>query len=92
MFENVPLILFRFLRFVSDCLWDSIVENVVKCHSWHEMRIRGLFDLVPRVMFLQIPRTRLSTLGSRIFSISGPSTWNDLPLPLQQNPSGLIPV
>ena len=35
---------------------------------------------------LQIPRTRLSTLGSRAFSVFGPSTWNDLPLPLRQKP------
>ena len=36
---------------------------------------------------LQIPRTRLSTVGSRAFSLCGPSTWNDLPLPLRQKPS-----
>ena len=36
---------------------------------------------------LQIPRTRLSTVGSRAFSVFGPSTWNDLPLPLRQKPS-----
>ena len=31
---------------------------------------------------LQIPCTRLSTVGSCAFSVFGPSTWNDLPLPL----------
>ena len=36
---------------------------------------------------LQIPRTRLSTVGSCVFSVFSPSTWNDLPLPLQQKPS-----
>ena len=38
---------------------------------------------------LQIPYTtyRLSTVGSCAFSVFGPSTWNDLPLPLQQKPS-----
>ena len=36
---------------------------------------------------LQIPRTRHSTVGSRAFSVFGPSTWNDLPLPLRQKPS-----
>ena len=36
---------------------------------------------------LQVPRTRLSTVGSRAFSVFGPSTWNDLPLPLRQKPS-----
>ena len=36
---------------------------------------------------LQIPCTRLSTVGSRAFSVFGPSTWNDLPLHLRQKPS-----
>ena len=36
---------------------------------------------------LQILRTRLSTAGSRAFSVFGPSAWNDLPLPLRQKPS-----
>ena len=36
---------------------------------------------------LQIPRTRLSTVGSSAFSVFGPSTWNDLALPLRQKPS-----
>ena len=34
---------------------------------------------------LQILRTRLPTVGS--FSVFGPSTWNDLPLPLRQKTS-----
>ena len=33
---------------------------------------------------LLIPCSRLSTVGSRAFSVFGPSTWNDLPLPLRQ--------
>ena len=42
---------------------------------------------------LQIPRTRLSTVGSRAFSVFGPSTGNDLPLPLRQKTlSGLIEI
>ena len=36
---------------------------------------------------LHIPRARLSTVGFRAFSVFGPSTWNDLPLPLRQKPS-----
>ena len=36
---------------------------------------------------LQIPRTRLSAVGSRAFSVFCPSTWGDLPLPLRQKPS-----
>ena len=35
---------------------------------------------------LQIPRIRLSTVGSRALSVFGPSTLSDLPLPLRQNP------
>ena len=40
-----------------------------------------------QILSLQIPRTSLSTVGSRAFSVFGPSTWNDLPLPLRQKPS-----
>ena len=36
---------------------------------------------------LQIPRTRLSTVGVRAFSVFGPFTLNDLHLPLRQEPS-----
>jgi hypothetical protein len=36
---------------------------------------------------LHIPRVKLSTFGSRSFSVSGPSTWNTLPLSLRQKPS-----
>ena len=36
---------------------------------------------------LQTARTRLSTVGSRAFSVFGPSTWNDLHLALRQKPS-----
>ena len=46
-------------------------------------RLRSASD----TLSLQIPRTRLSTVGSCAFSVFGPSTWNDLPLPLRQKPS-----
>ena len=36
---------------------------------------------------LQIPRARLSSVGSRAFSVFSPSTWNHLPLPLRQKRS-----
>ena len=36
---------------------------------------------------LQVPRARLSTFASCAFSVFGPSTWNDLPLPLRQKHS-----
>ena len=37
---------------------------------------------------LQIPHTRLSTVaGSCAFFVFGPSTWNDLHLPVRQKPS-----
>ena len=35
---------------------------------------------------LQIPRTRLFTVGSRAFSVFGPSTWSELSLLLGRNP------
>ena len=36
---------------------------------------------------LRIPRTKLATVGPRAFSVSGPSSWNKLPLSLRQKPS-----
>ena len=33
---------------------------------------------------LQIPRTRLSTLGPGVFFVFGPSAWNDFLFPLRQ--------
>ena len=36
---------------------------------------------------VQISRTRLSTVGSRAFSVFGPSAWSELPLPLRQTTS-----
>ena len=44
--------------------------------------LRSAFDSLS----LQIPRTRLSTVGSRLFSVFGHSEWNDL-LPLRLKPS-----
>ena len=41
----------------------------------------------PDTLSLQIPRTRLSTVGSRAFSVLGASTWSDLPRRLRQKPS-----
>ena len=49
-------------------------------------RKNPLVLLFPAVLYpalsLQIPRTRLSTVGSRAFSVFGPSAWNNLPLSL----------
>ena len=42
---------------------------------------------VSYTLSLQIPCTRLSAVGSCAVSVCGPFTWNDLPLPLQENPS-----
>ena len=36
---------------------------------------------------LCIPRTKLSSAGARSFSVSGPTTWNSLPLSLCQTPT-----
>ena len=38
-------------------------------------------------LVLRIPRTKLSTFGSRSFSAYGPSLWNTLPLSIRQKPS-----
>ena len=47
----------------------------------HSCTLRSASD----TLSLQIPRTRLSTVGSCAFSVFGPSAWNDLPL--RQKPS-----
>ena len=36
------------------------------------------------ILSLQMPHSRLSTVGSRTYCVFGPSAWNDLPLPLWQ--------
>ena len=41
---------------------------------------------------LQIARTRHSTVGSRDFSVFGPSAWNDLPLRPTEILSGLLQI
>ena len=38
-------------------------------------------------LLLRIPRTKLSTFGSRSFSAYGPFLWNTLPLSIRQKPS-----
>ena len=67
---------FRTLRFASD-LWD--------CFQLYtpSRTLRSASD----TLSLQIPRTRLSTVGSRTVSVFGPSTWNGISLPLRRKPS-----
>ena len=36
---------------------------------------------------LRIPRSKLSTFGPRAFSVSGPLSWNQLPLSVRQLPT-----
>jgi hypothetical protein len=36
---------------------------------------------------LQVPRTRLSTIGDRAFPVAGASVWNDLPSDVTSSPS-----
>ena len=58
--------------YLSDCLQLYTPSRTVRSAS--------------ETLNLQIPRTRLSTTGARAFSVFGPSTWSDLPLPLRQKP------
>ena len=63
-------------------LADMAVECDCHQHYTPSRTLRSASD----TLSLQIPRIRLSTVGSRAFSVFGPSAWNDLPLPLQQKP------
>ena len=56
-----------------------------KCSNISTCRL--LLGALLLIFSLQIPHSRLSTAGSRAFSVFGPSTWNDLPFPLRQRPS-----
>lgn len=38
-------------------------------------------------LILRTPRTKLSTFGPRAFSVSGPHSWNKLPLSVRQQPT-----
>ena len=64
----------------------------VKCHAFN-LWMHSIYGIEKNLRFasdilsLPIRRTRLSIVGSCPFSALGPSTWNDLPLPLQRKPS-----
>ena len=61
------------LSYLCDCL-----QLYTPSHTLHS---------ASHTLNLQIPRTRLSTVGSHTFAVFSPATWNDLPFPLQQKPS-----
>ena len=61
-------------------LADMAVECDCHQHYTPSRTLRSASD----TLSLQIPRITLSTVGSRAFSVFGPSAWNDLPLPLRQ--------
>ena len=63
-------------------LADMAVECDCHQHYTPSRTLRSASD----TLSLQITRIRRSTVGSRAFSVFGPSAWNDLPLPLQQKP------
>ena len=67
--------------FMGECMFTYLCD----CSQLYtpSCALRSASDTIS----LQIPRTRLSIVGSRAFSFFGPSTWNDLPLPLRQKPS-----
>ena len=57
------------------------------CHCLQHYTLSCTLRSTSDTLSLQIPRTRLSTVGFHAFSVFGPSTWNDLPLSLRQKPS-----
>ena len=74
---------------INTLCWKCVTSTAPSClcdclHLYTPSRtLRSASD----ILSLQIPRTRLCTVDSRAFSVFGPSTWNDLPLPLRQKPS-----
>ena len=87
----------KYTHHVEQCAWDILRPDLgVNCHRVLSTERRGLLShntlrSASGSLSLQISRTRLSTFGSRAFSIFGPSTWNVLPLPLRNKPlSGLL--
>ena len=70
------------LSFYRHCQCIRATQGTISGGVCHVMQISASDTLSP-----QIPRTRLSTVGSCAFSVFGPFTWNDLPLPLWQKPS-----
>ena len=68
-----------------NCITGTAPSYLCDClpHYTPSRTLRSASD----TLSLQIPRTRLSTVGSRAFSVLGPSTSNDLPLHLRQKPS-----
>jgi len=67
------------------CLHKSAPSYLCNClHLYTPSRsLRSAAD----TLCFRTPRFKQTTVGCRSFSVSGPSTWNDLPLSLRQKPS-----
>ena len=72
----------RTLR-LSSALHGRVPARTLRLSSALHGRVpaRTLLRSASDTLSLQIPRTKLSTVGSRAFSVSGPSTWNVLQFP-----------
>ena len=61
------------------------------CTGWLGVKHKFTYLLVPKVFWthqrIWSLVSRLSTVGSRAFSVFSPSAWNDLALPLRWKPS-----
>ena len=86
---------FHSLRFASDlcdCLQFYTPSHTLRfasdlCDCFQLYTPSRTLRSASDTLSLQTPRTRLSTVGSRASSVFGPSTWNDIPLPLLRKPS-----
>ena len=63
--------------YTSSCTLRSASET-------HSLQIPRTTDYY--YVFMDVQERFLSIVGSRAFYVFGPSTWNDLPLPLRQKP------
>ena len=73
-------VLLRMCKPALLCLISVTVFNI--SHYTPSCTLHSASD----TLSLQIPHTKLSTVGSCAFSVFGPSTWNGLALPLHQKP------
>ena len=61
---------------------QGVDERMINVHYYYYFLPPSFASMVGWVM-----SRRSSTVGSHAFSVFSPSTWNDLPLPVQQKPS-----
>ena len=74
------------IQYKINTLCYKCITGTAPSYLWDCLQLNTPFRALcsaSDTLSLQIPRTRLSTVGSSTFSVFGPSTWNDLPFPLQ---------